>query len=162
MENRQPLESTLAALQPVLAGALHPWWILGSGAVALHGGDPGPVRDLDLLVDRRDFAGVVAALGLEPLAGEGDERFRSDHFNRWTEAALPVDLFAGFHLLEDGQWLELEPATRFAVTLGPIQAYVPERAELAAMLARFGRDKDLARIAALSAACPFPSRSGSA
>jgi hypothetical protein len=162
VETRSALESTLLALQPALAQARQPWWIIGSGAVALHGGDPGEVRDLDLLLDRRDFAAVTQALGLVPSVGEGDGRFRSDHFNHWTGAALPVDLFAGFHLLEGGQWHHLLPATRIAARLGGAEAYVPERADLAVLLARFGRDKDQARIAALSATFPFPSRSGSA
>jgi len=162
VETSPAIESTLLALQPALALTRQPWWILGSAAVALHGGDPGEVRDIDLLLDRQDHAAVVAGLGLVPSAGESDGRFRSDWFNRWTGAALPVDLFAGFHLLADGVWQEALPHSRVAVQAGGITVHVPDRQELAVLLARFGRDKDLRRIAALSRISRSPSRSGSA
>lgn len=132
-----------------MAPARHDWWIIASAAVALHGADPGAVRDVDVLLDPRDANAILPALGLEPVAGSADPKFRSDLFARWTGAPLPVEFFAGFHLLEDGEWNEIRPATRHEVRVGKATLFVPERAELKAMLLRFGRPKDLARAALL-------------
>lgn len=132
-----------------MAPAQHEWWIIASAAVALHGGDPGVIKDVDVLLDPRDAAAVLGALGVEGAPGEADERFRSDLFASWTGAPLPVEFFAGFHLLEQGSWNEIRPATRLSFELGDARVFVPERAELKAMLLRFGRPKDLARAALL-------------
>lgn len=156
------LELTLLALAPALDAAQHPWWILGSGAVVLHGADPDEVWDVDVLLDQRDCAVVLGRLGLEPKAGVADTRFRSAVFNRWNGAVLPVELFAGFCLCEAGTWNEIVPQSRVAVKLGEAHAYVPDRAELIALLSRFGRAKDHLRIAALNESGPFPSRSETA
>ena len=55
---KRNLEATLLALAPALGAAQHPWWILGSAAVVLHGADPKEVWDVDVLLDQRDL--VVA------------------------------------------------------------------------------------------------------
>ena len=162
MITNHDLAATLAAILPALDGAAHRWWILGSAAVALHGGDPGEIGDVDVLIDRRDAEAVFASLGLALAAGEGTALFRSALFASWNEPPIPVELFAGFELCEGGCWSEIVPATRVAVETGFGPAYVPDRAELAAILRRFGRPKDQRRIAALSRISPSPSRSGSA
>lgn len=155
------LEETLLALAPALAAARHPWWILGSAAVLLHGADPQEVADVDVLLDLRDCEAVLGRLGLEPRPGQGNAQFRSVVLNRWNGAGLPVELFAGFCLCEDGVWSEFVPETRIAASLGGVQVFVPDRAELIALLHRFGRAKDQRRIEALSANGLSPSRSGS-
>lgn len=162
MITHRDLESTLLALQPALDLARHPWWILGSAAVVLHGADPDEIWDVDVLLDPRDCAAVFAVLGLTPKPGQADSRFRSAVFHRWNQASLPVELFAGFCLFEEGEWHEFVPQTRIAAMIGAARAFVPEREELIALLQRFGRPKDQRRIAALSRSGPFPSRSESA
>ena len=159
---KRNLEATLLALAPALGSAQHPWWILGSAAVVLHGADPKEVWDVDVLLDQRDCAAVLGKLGLVPKPGQADARFRSAVFNRWNGANLPVELFAGFCLCEDGVWSEFVPQTRIAASLGEAQMFVPERAELVELLRRFGRAKDQLRIKALTETGPFPSRSGTA
>lgn len=156
------LETTLLALEPALNAARHPWWVLGSAAVGLHGADPGRIADLDVLLDQRDSAMVLAQLGLVPQFGVRDDQFRSHTFNRWTDAVLPVELFAGFCLFEAGVWNEYVPQSRVALGLGRARTFVPERDELIDVLHRFGRPKDLVRATALSRIGPFPSRSGTA
>ncbi len=162
MITHRDLESTLAAIAPALAKAQHPWWILGSAAVVLHGADPDEIWDVDVLLDRRDVAAVFARVGLPVKAGKPDERFRSDIFHRWNGASLPVELFAGFSLLEQGEWQVIVPQTRIAAPCGETTVYIPDRAELLAILERFGRPKDQRRISALNRSGPFPSRSGNA
>ncbi len=159
---RLALEATLAAIQPALAAAQHRWWILGSAAVALHGAELHEIRDVDVLLDPRDCPAVFARLGIAVQAGQGDGQFRSEVFQRWDQGSLPVELFAGFKLCERGVWHDLLPQSRMPVQAGAVTVYVPARGELIAMLQRFGRPKDLLRIAALNSSAPSPSRSGSA
>ena len=159
---KRNLEATLLALAPALGAAQHPWWILGSAAVVLHGADPKEVWDVDVLLDQRDCVAVLSKLGLVPKPGQADAQFRSAVFNRWNGANLPVELFAGFSLCEDGVWSEFVPQTRVAASLGAVQVFVPERAELVDLLRRFGRAKDQLRITALNESGPSPSRSETA
>ncbi len=149
MRLAEPLHDTLLAVARAVAPARHDWWILASAAVALHGADPGAVSDVDVLLDPRDVQTVLRGLGLAAAPGSADAQFRSDHFARWRTPPLPVEFFAGFHLLEAGGWNQIRPATRQAVRLDQATLFVPERAELKAMLLRFGRPKDLARAALL-------------
>lgn len=159
MTKEQQLEVTLLALTPALALARHPWWILGSAAVVLHQADLQEIWDVDVLLDRRDCEAVFARLGLPVKPGHADSQFRSDVFHRWNGSLLPVELFAGFHLFESGEWNEFVPQTRINASIGRAHACIPERAELIALLHRFGRAKDLVRIEALSRTSRFPSRS---
>lgn len=57
---------------------------------------------------------------------------------------------AGFHLFADGAWQPVCPATRIKVVIGGGVVFVPDRAELIAMLDAFGRRKDLRRAATLA------------
>lgn len=149
MKIADPLRQTLIAVAAWLRGTRHDWWIISSAAVALHGGDPGEVGDVDVLFDPRDAPAVFAALGLPPAPGRGTALFRSDWFGTWHGAPLPVDLFAGFALCEDDVWNSVLPKTRQVVTIDGAALYVPEREELKGTLLRFGRPKDLARAATL-------------
>jgi hypothetical protein len=142
------LRETLVKVAEVMAPAQHEWWIIASAAVALHGADPGAIGDVDVLLDPRDAGAVLAGLAVAS-PGAADAKFRSELFARWHGAPLPVEFFAGFHLREHGHWTEIRPATRQAVQLDEATLFVPERAELKAMLLRFGRPKDLARAALL-------------
>ena len=145
----EALIETLDAVAAALAPAQHDWWIIASAAVALHGADPGAIGDVDVLLDPRDAGVILAGLGLVAAPGAADARFRSELFARWTAPRLPVEFFTGFHLREGGVWNEVRPLTRQAVDAGDAALFVPERAELKAMLLRFGRPKDLARSALL-------------
>lgn len=152
MKISDPLRETLIAVAQQLTIARHDWWIIASAAVALHGGDPGDVGDVgdvDVLLDPRDAPAVFAALGLPLDPGQGTALFRSEWFGTWHGAPLPVELFAGFALCEAGVWSSVLPRTRKEVKVDDAALYVPELAELKAMLLRFGRPKDLARAAAL-------------
>lgn len=156
------LRAALADAATMMAPARHDWWIIASAALVLHGVDPGPVRDVDVLFDPRDAERVLAPLGLEPRRGSDDGRFRSDLFATWTGAALPIELFAGFALFENGGWTPVVPQTRQLADCDGHRLWVPSPAELHALLLRFGRDKDLARASLLSPSGRSPSRSGNA
>jgi hypothetical protein len=157
-----PLRTTLVQVAAAMTSARYDWWIIASAAIALHGADPGNVRDVDVLFDSRDAEAILAPLGLEAMAGTGDGLFRSSLFATWLQAPLPVELFAGFQLCEAGQWRDIVLATREPVTVDGHRLWIPQADELHALLMRFGRGKDLARAALLSPSGRSPSRSGSA
>lgn len=162
MDLPDPLLRTLDLVAATMAPARHDWWIIASAACQLHGIEPGPVRDVDVLFDVRDVSAVLEPLGLVPTEGQSDGRFRSRYFVSWDQAPLTVELFADFELGEGGAWNAIRPATREWRTLGSARLPVPSRAELAGLLRRFGRPKDLARAELLSPSAQSPSRSGSA
>ena len=153
-----PLQSTLVEVATIMMPARYDWWIIASAALALHGAGIDDVRDVDVLIDPRDVDAVMTPLGLAPVRGSGDGRFRSDTFVTWTGATLPVELFAGFELFDGARWNRVLPSSRQPITVGNGTLWVPSRAELHAILLSFGREKDLRRAALISPSGRFPSR----
>jgi hypothetical protein len=129
-----------------MADAVDPWWIIGSAAVALHGGVPVSVADVDVLGSVRDARAMAARLGLAADAGGGDALFRSTVFVQLGGLPMPVEVMAGFDVMACGTWAPVWPATREWIAVGSGEVAVPSRAELRALLASFGREKDLARV----------------
>jgi hypothetical protein len=158
MDGDQDLLDTLAKVVRAMVPARHDWWIVASAACRLHGIDPGPVRDVDVLLDERDLPAVLAPLGLSPAPGTSDGLFRSRCFVSWAGAPLTIEFFAGFELCEAGRWAEVRLQTREWRAFEGLELPVPERQELTELLRRFGRPKDLARAELLSPSGPFPSR----
>ncbi|MCZ8323631.1 MAG: hypothetical protein O9283_00025 [Sphingomonadaceae bacterium] len=158
MNPDEALRETLQLVARAMAPARHDWWIVASAACRLHGIDSGAVRDVDVLLDEHDLAAVLVPLGLSPAAGTSDGLFRSRCFVSWDGAPLTVEFFAGFELCEAGQWSEVRLQTREWRGLDGLELPVPQRGELADLLRRFGRPKDLARADRLSPSGPFPSR----
>lgn len=158
MTSDEALRETLQLVARAMAPARHDWWIVASAACRLHGIDPGAVRDVDVLLDERDLAAVLPPLGLASQQGQSDGLFRSRCFVSWDGAPLTVEFFAGFELCEAGQWSDVRLHTREWRSFAGVELPVPERQELADLLRRFGRTKDLARAELLSPSGPFPSR----
>jgi hypothetical protein len=154
----EALQQTLEQVAAAMAPAAHDWWVIASAACWLHGIDPGVVRDVDVLLDERDGDVVLDALGLQAVPGQDDGQFRSRCFVTWQQAPLPVEFFAGFELCEAGQWNAVRLATREWHPVGAVWLPVPSRAELAALLRRVGRSKDLVRAELLSPSGLSPSR----
>lgn len=139
------LRITLQRLGFVLQDALEPWWIIGSAAVALFGGAPITVRDIDVVLSEAELGRVCARLGLAHDTKAPHPLFRSTAFATWDENPLPVEFMAGFHLRQGDSWIAVAPKTRRAITLTDCALHVPERHELQDILMRFGRPKDLER-----------------
>jgi hypothetical protein len=133
-----------------MAGAAAPWWIIGSAAVALHGAGT-EVADIDLLADEADARAALEGADLAAAPGGGSELFRSAVFGTIPAAALPIEVMSGLSLRGAEGWRTVELRTRAPVRVGEAMLWVPERAELIALLRRFGRAKDLARAALLEA-----------
>lgn len=136
-------------LAQALAGAADDWWIIGSAAVALHGGDPGTIADMDVIVSRRDIDALYERLPLADTPDESKAMFRSQRFGLWSEPPMPVEFMACLELLTDGSWAQVQPQTRQSVQVDGLEIFVPERDDLIAILQRFGREKDLRRAATL-------------
>jgi hypothetical protein len=140
------LAAALGWVAEEMADARDPWWIIGSAAVALHGGETS-VADIDLLTSERDARALLARHdGAAPPAPS--DLFRSRVFGQIGGAALPVEVMAGFAVRTAAGWREILPRSR--VPIGGV--FVPEAGELLAMLETFGRAKDHSRALSLSRA----------
>ncbi len=144
------LRQTLVMTADALAGAQDPWWVIASTAVALHGGAPIEVGDVDLVMSVGDACRLMDALGITPNEDGASSLFRSTLFGRWETPPLVVEIMAGFHVKTAAGWTEVLPRTRVPVLVEGCVIYVPERAELAGMLRLFGRPKDLERVRLLA------------
>ncbi len=145
------LQAALAWLTDTMAQARDDWWLIGSAAVMLHGAEPGGIADIDVLLSETDARRILPMLGLPVAEGPPDSRFASQVFASWHAALLPVEFMAGLRQRAGGAWQPVLPSSRVEVVGEGWQVFVPERAELAAILRSFGRPKDLRRLAALEA-----------
>ncbi|WP_265563471.1 hypothetical protein [Sphingomicrobium arenosum] len=146
------LRRSLAMLAGVLeAEARDPWWIIGSAGLWLSGVDPGGIADIDLIVSAEDGARLLDHWQLDHRADDHPQ-FRSATYARWTAPPVPIELMASFRLREEGKWVAIEPQTRIAHDVAGACLYTPSLAEQAALLRRFGRKKDLDRLARIAAA----------
>ncbi len=140
-ELRQSLEQAAA----LGAEASEPWWVIGSAAVLLHGGDVGRVKDIDLMMSARDAESFLRRAGVEPKRGKASDRFRSTVFGTWSKPPVPVEVFGGFELVTDGGWRSVVLTSRQAISVGHSRVFVPSADELVRLLHGFGRPKDLER-----------------
>jgi hypothetical protein len=147
-----PLLATLNAVGNIMVEARDPWWIIASAAVALHGANPGHVGDVDVLLSVDDARRILLMIGIQPRHGSAHAAFRSSIFGNWSGTTpLPVEFMADFHRWSGEAWLPVLPATRKRIEVDGMVVFVPERADLQAMLAAFGRPKDLERARSLAA-----------
>lgn len=145
------LEAALTDLAQVLAATRDQWWLIGSVAVLLHGADPGRIADIDVILSELDARSLFPDLGLPTRPGPTHHQFASKLFGTWYGSGLPVELMAGLHQNIAGAWHPVMPNSRVEVTGEGWRVFVPDRAELGAILRSFGRPKDLRRLAALDA-----------
>jgi hypothetical protein len=139
------LRETLARVADAADEAAEPWWIIGSAAVALHGRAVEVRADVDLLTGPAEARRLLDGLGARAAPGRASALFRSDVFGRWEGAPLAVEVMGGLHLRSGGGWAPVRIETRQAVEVEGRTLYVPAAAELAGLLASFGRPKDLER-----------------
>lgn len=119
------LAASLAQLAQVMRDTRDDWWVIGSAAVALHGGDPGEIADIDVIVSRRDLDALYERLSLADTPDAGKAMFRSQRFGLWSEPALPVEFMAGLQVLRGGQWLSVQVQSRAIVRCGTSMCSCP-------------------------------------
>lgn len=138
------LAETLRRIDQAMARAREPWWIVGSAAVVVHAAETS-VADVDVLCGEADAQELVAVLRGALVEGTATELFRSTVFGRCEATPLPVEVMAEFAVR--GSPVQLR--TREWLDFAGVRVPVPSRAELIALLRRFGRPKDLDRAALL-------------
>ena len=148
---QEPLTASLHAVAAAMAVARDPWWVITSAAVALHGADPGPVADVDVLLSVEDAQRILPSIGVEVRQGSAHPDFRSSVFGTWIDPPLPVEFMAGFHHRSASDWHRVAPSTRQPIDIEGSTVFVPEKAELKRMLEAFGRPKDIERARLLRA-----------
>ena len=141
------LNVTLADVGAVMTIAKDPWWIIGSAALALHLKQDIAVNDIDVLLSVDDARIVRAALAIPSAAISPHPLFHSEEYFTWDRTSVPVEFMAGFSVCVAGEWQVVSCQTRLAVDVGGQAIYVPDLAELASLLALFGRPKDRERLA---------------
>lgn len=145
-----PLHETVVAVGSILADAVDPWWIISGAAAAIHGAQPITVSDVDVMLSIDDALRLFPQIGIKRFAPSDHPRFRSEVFGQWNKCPLVVEFMANFKLCDlDGVWRPMQPKTRHQVHVGNTAVFVPELCELRGMFERFGRPKDLDRIALL-------------
>lgn len=131
-----------------LAGEILDWWVIGSAALDLHGIDGVDVQDIDILVPDVEQARLAAnLLGAEKIKTSPSDLFRSEYFAKCVQSGIEIEIMAGFQIRDRDGWHQVKPETRVAFSRETGLIYAPELDELCGIFGRFGRDKDLARIA---------------
>lgn len=151
MTMTKALAETLAMIARSAEDAADKWWIIGSAAVVLHGGNIPAVKDVDLMMSARDAEAFLGRVGGRLERADASERFRSQVFGVWDEPPIPVEIFGGFRVAAHGSWRDVSLSTRERVTVAGAHIYVPSAGELVGLLRSFGRAKDLERAKLLRA-----------
>jgi len=146
-----PLAAALDVVAEGCAGLADPWWVFGSAGMALVGVPGLTPPDVDLIVSERDARTLLQRWDAAPLEAAASPLFRSAIFAKAQVAPLPIEIMAGFEAFSGGAWSPVIPATRQAIDWKGRYLFTPSAAEQAAICRRFGRPKDLARVALLEA-----------
>ncbi len=146
-----PLAAALDVVAEGCADLADPWGVFGSAGMALVGVPGLTPPDVDLIVSARDTRRLLERWNTAPLAAAASPLFRSAIFAKAHVAALPIEIMAGFEAFSDGAWAPVIPVTRQAVDWKGRRLFTPSAAEQAEICRRFGRPKDLARVALLEA-----------
>lgn len=145
------LDQTLERVAELTSVARDPWWIFGGAAAALYGDEDVEAHDVDVLMSPDDAKRVLSSQGITHMGDGGTDRFRSAVYGQVNGAALPIDVLAGFEIMQAGVWVPVafsEPV-RMDLSAGPV--YVPRLDELIAVFRLCGRRKDLDRADRLEA-----------
>jgi hypothetical protein len=122
-----------------------PWWIIGSVSMALHGIDPGPIGDIDILVSKKDGLALGRQWKCVNCAGSGAGRFRSEILLKHRVLGMDVEVMAGLEVRHQSGWHPVLPKTHQKIVRQGVALFVPEQAELINIFRLFGRKKDIER-----------------
>jgi hypothetical protein len=143
------LEPALAFLAEVVSITHDPWWVFGGAAFALLGAPLAPVSDIDVLVSRADAELLAKRYNWENQASCGNSLFQSTYFLKTVSHDMPVEFMAELKVKKTDGWALIEPSTRKKLSLGDVDIYVPDVADLADIFQTMGRPNDLKRASVL-------------
>ena len=143
--------TTLRCLVDLMGASKDPWWIITSAATALHTLDWSDVRDIDVMVSRRDARMLLASAPFMDRTDGGTEKFRSSLYATLDLPGLPIDIFADFEICRHGHWSRVLPATRLSLEIEAGLVYTASIREQLAITKALDRAKDASRIAKLQA-----------
>ena len=150
---RDDLARLLNRLALDLDGLAEPWMVIGSGAMLLAGVDWPDCADLDILTTATGAAVLEAAWAARREADHAPDPeapFRS-RFSRYDFAPGAVDVMGDLDVRTAGGWTRLKPGEAIPHRFGGRTWPAPDLPGQVAILKRFGRPKDLAKVAFLAA-----------
>lgn len=142
---------TLECMASCLKKAGEPWMVFGGAALALHGATAGPIKDIDVILDRQVAERLSILLALENHSDQRSDRFRSDMLLRPDFGPIPVELLGGFRVKRGEVWIPIDCSDTVAVSVGSQTVFIPNRDRLASIFRLCGREKDMLRASLLSA-----------
>ncbi|HHB83779.1 MAG TPA: hypothetical protein ENK61_09980 [Devosia sp.] len=146
----ETLESIKTAVA-LLEGSTQDWWMIGGVAFLAHGVGSGALKDIDVLIGRADARQIEQGPDVQLLSRGESELFQSAHYFSCHAGEVPIEFMAELKVRKNDAWHLLAPKTRMRKMLGDVEVFVPDAGELIAIAQLFGREKDLARAAALGA-----------
>ncbi|WP_078057924.1 hypothetical protein [Rhizobium rhizosphaerae] len=145
------LADTLRQLAACLNQTGAPWMIFGGAAMVLHGLEPGPVKDIDVILSQETAAALAARHGWSNQADGTSALFRSAVLLRPDFGPIPVELLGGFQIRTQDGWTAVESGGSQPMRLGGETLHVAEARRLSALFRLCGRPKDIRRAAMLDA-----------
>ncbi|WP_153006263.1 hypothetical protein [Sphingomonas sanguinis] len=136
---------TLEAIADLLEDAVDPWWIITGAAAALYGVTPGPVKDVDVLVSKRDAKRLESRKVAARSSNGPSNLFYSSLFLEVQSEPLNIELMADFHIAKDSKWIPVSFNTRNSRKISNKTIYIPSRHELIDLFRCIGRRKDIIR-----------------
>jgi hypothetical protein len=131
------------------------WWLAGEGA----GDNSGlEVADIDLVMEAEPASTLLAQMELEP-----DGRGASALFRSQVAATVPptvsglhrkLDIMGGFSVAGEHGWEPVWPVPVVTVAFGGASLSIVTKEALSRLFLRFGRKKDLERLALLRPLLP--------
>ncbi|WP_164734864.1 hypothetical protein [Pelagibacterium lentulum] len=122
-----------------------PWMVFGGAAVALHGIDCGPIKDIDVVLPHRAALRLSAMFSWKNHADERSDRFRSDVLLRPDLGPVPVELLGGFQVRGKSGWVAVDCSETQGIQVGAQRVFVPSLERLANIFRLCGREKDIRR-----------------
>lgn len=143
-------EATLERTADLLNRARVRWMVIGGAAMVLHGLEPGPVSDIDIILPAADAGELADRFRWPNHADTRSARFRSEIRLRPDLGPVPVDLLGGFRIRGGDGWASVQPGETRRVRVGDQPVFLPTLPRLAHLFWLCGRDKDLRRAALIA------------
>ena len=141
--------SSFEALFETMRPSRSPWWVIGPAAAALWGIDVGELERIDVVVAPGDARALEARIDCHKERRHGTALLRARTTLETRLGAMPVIFHSWIEARFGGEWRPLKIESRKPIEVGEALIPVPDRDELAAMLAAYGTGQERALARAL-------------